>query len=138
MRASGSHGLPQLKSRRLGRHDQLRAAASNSPALRRGSSGAGVAELQSLLADLGLPLKTSLAKGRADGIFGPETESAVKAFQRRSNLVADGIAGRATISALDDIVASNPMLEAPSSEAERAALARGLSSPISRSSSAYW
>jgi len=127
-----------LRSQRLGRHDQLQAAASNSPSLRRGANGNGVAELQSLLADLGLPLKNSLAKGKPDGIFGPETENAVKAFQRRHNLVADGIAGRATITALDDLVASNPMLEVPSSESERAALARDLASPVSRASSAYW
>lgn len=35
-----------------------------------------------------------------DGIFGPQTESVVKVFQRRSYLVIDGIAGPATLAAL--------------------------------------
>src|SRR5262245_52198284 len=32
----------------------------------------------------------------ADGIFGPKTEAAVKAFQASANLVVDGIVGRRT------------------------------------------
>ena len=36
----------------------------------------------------------------ADGIFGPRTEAAVKAFQASANLVVDGIVGRRTWPAL--------------------------------------
>lgn len=36
----------------------------------------------------------------ADGVFGPRTETAVKAFQRTVGLTADGIAGRKTWTAL--------------------------------------
>lgn len=52
--------------------------------LRRGSSGPDVAILQ---AKLGLP---------TDGKFGPATETAVKAYQRRARLTPDGIVGPAT------------------------------------------
>jgi len=36
-------------------------------------------------------------KGRADGIYGPKTSAAVKAFQRKNALKADGIAGPQTL-----------------------------------------
>jgi len=36
-------------------------------------------------------------KGRADGIYGPKTIAAVKAFQRANGLKADGIAGPQTL-----------------------------------------
>jgi peptidoglycan hydrolase-like protein with peptidoglycan-binding domain len=127
-----------MKSRRLGRHEQLQAASKGAPSLRRGASGPGVAELQSLLADLGLQFKVSFAKGQPDGIFGAETESAVKDFQRRNGLTSDGIAGPLTIGALDEIVASKPMLEVPTTEAEQLRLAKNLTTPISDNSSAYW
>ena len=47
-----------------------------------------------------------------DGYFGPETENAVRAFQRYSGLTEDGIVGRATWNALKadyaDIIAAAP------------------------------
>ncbi|RSM66622.1 hypothetical protein DMH03_05835 [Amycolatopsis sp. WAC 01376] len=52
--------------------------------LKRGSSGADVALVQRFL---GL---------KADGIFGADTESAVKRYQSRQGLTADGIVGPAT------------------------------------------
>lgn len=39
-------------------------------------------------------------KGSVDGIYGPKTISAVKYFQRRNGLVADGIVGNKTLSAM--------------------------------------
>jgi len=56
--------------------------------LRRGSTGAAVVALQKAL------------KVAADGAFGPRTESAVKAFQTRRNLPANGVVGATTWSAL--------------------------------------
>lgn len=58
------------------------------PTLRRGDRGPHVANLQRLLA-----LK-------ADGIFGPNTEQAVRLFQQSKGLKVDGVVGPATWSAL--------------------------------------
>jgi N-acetylmuramoyl-L-alanine amidase len=49
--------------------------------------GDDIAVLQRRLSELGFH------GGRVDGIFGPETEAAVKAFQRNCALVTDGVAG---------------------------------------------
>ena len=38
--------------------------------------------------------------GSADGIYGPKTKSAVKSFQQKNGLVADGIVGKKTAAAL--------------------------------------
>jgi peptidoglycan hydrolase-like protein with peptidoglycan-binding domain len=66
---------------------------SNKPTLRRGSRGATVVELQNLLTQKGFPLQ-------ADGIFGSNTETAVRNFQRRQGLRVDGIVGANTWTAL--------------------------------------
>lgn len=59
------------------------------PTLRRGSRGETVKEMQSILAKDGSTLAV-------DGIFGPGTQSAVKAFQKKYGLVVDGIVGPKT------------------------------------------
>ena len=56
--------------------------------LRRGDFGPAVAEVQERLR---IP---------ADGIFGPQTEEAVRAFQRSEGLAVDGIVGPNTLAAL--------------------------------------
>jgi peptidoglycan hydrolase-like protein with peptidoglycan-binding domain len=61
--------------------------------LRRGDGGVQAGTLQRAL---GLP---------ADGVFGPQTEAAVRAFQRSKQLVPDGIVGPATWKALPPPVA---------------------------------
>lgn len=65
----------------------------NHPILRRGSSGDAVVELQNLLNGYGYGLNP-------DGKFGAKTEEAVKDYQRKNGLVADGIVGDATWSML--------------------------------------
>ena len=61
--------------------------------LRSGSMGETVAALQLLLTGRGFPLED-------DGIFGPNTLSAVRAYQSREDLEVDGIVGIRTWKAL--------------------------------------
>ncbi len=62
--------------------------------LANGHAGPEVAEAQCLLRDAGL------SPGAVDGIFGPHTERAVRALQKRAHLVVDGIIGPHTWKAL--------------------------------------
>jgi putative chitinase len=62
--------------------------------LKQGSNGPEVTALQRALAAAGFD------PGSADGVFGPGTEAAVRAFQQSRGLLADGIAGAATALAL--------------------------------------
>lgn len=75
--------------------------------LRAGVRGSDVAELQRLLAAVGLD------PGPIDGVFGRATESAVRAFQAGHDLAADGVAGSRTLAALlgvgsDDSLTGGP------------------------------
>ena len=70
---------------------------TDKPTIRRGSSGEYVTLAQTLLIQRGY----DLAPYGADGKFGAKTEDAVKAFQRKNGLTADGIIGRNTWAALD-------------------------------------
>ena len=64
--------------------------------LKRGMKGDDVRRLQQRLMELGY----ALHKYGADGEYGSETATAVKAFQLDRGLEADGIAGEATLAAL--------------------------------------
>ena len=64
--------------------------------LKRGMKGDDVRKLQQRLMELGY----ALHKYGADGEYGSETATAVKAFQLDRGLEADGIAGEATLAAL--------------------------------------
>lgn len=70
------------------------AQAAGAATYERGSSGELVSEMQSRLKEWGY------YSGEVDGIFGSETEEAVKAFQRKNGLEADGRVGPATLTAL--------------------------------------
>lgn len=76
--------------------------APTSSALRLGSTGDRVRSVQSRLKTLGY------LTGAVDGDFGEATERALKAFQRRNNLTADGIVGQATIAKLNSPNALRP------------------------------
>ena len=64
------------------------------PTLRLGMQGDAIVELQERLQALGF------YNGAVDGVFGPETESAVMEAQRSYNLQSDGVVGPATWQAL--------------------------------------
>ncbi|AKQ69546.1 penicillin-resistant DD-carboxypeptidase [Myxococcus hansupus] len=65
-------------------------AGGSGPTLRNGARGEPVRALQQRLNVLGFK------SGTADGVFGPQTLSAVKAFQQSRGLTADGIVGPKT------------------------------------------
>ena len=62
--------------------------------LRQGTTGSHVREMQTRLRDWGY------YTGAVDGIFGPQTEAAVRFFQRRNNLTVDGLVGKQTAAAI--------------------------------------
>jgi hypothetical protein len=68
--------------------------------LAEGDSGARVRRLQRALASLGYEVTP-------DGEFGPGTTAAVRAFQEDAGLDADGVAGSATVSALNEALAAD-------------------------------
>ncbi len=63
--------------------------------LAEGSAGEAVRDLQQNLSALGYPLAV-------DGIFGKDTEEAVRAFQRDHGLGADGVVGPRTLAAVGE------------------------------------
>jgi hypothetical protein len=95
--------LVALSNPRFFSNAELAAAAENQPPLERGANGEGVAILQQALLDLGfaMPVSTRARGGLPDGIYGAETEAAVRAFQHQNQLLADGVAGRITLQQLE-------------------------------------
>ncbi len=68
--------------------------SKNTPTIRKGMSGDAVKKMQQLLNKSGANLKP-------DGIFGAQTESTVKQFQKDHGLTVDGICGPKTWAKLD-------------------------------------
>ena len=68
---------------------------TNKPVVRFGSEGAAVKELQTLINAF-----LNTARLKVDGIFGTQTENAVKEMQERFFLTVDGIVGAKTWKAL--------------------------------------
>ena len=62
--------------------------------LRNGAKGEQVEALQRQLQGQGFN------PGKIDGVFGPKTEDALKRFQEKAGLTADGIAGAKTFTSL--------------------------------------
>jgi peptidoglycan hydrolase-like protein with peptidoglycan-binding domain len=74
--------------------------ANSTPLLKKGSKGEAVTRLQQGLYQLGYD------PGAVDGIFGPNTERAVKEFQTNNGLAADGSVGPKTWTALEEAFTS--------------------------------
>ena len=74
--------------------------STDDDSLRKGATGAAVKTLQTNLKKLGF------YTAYVDGSFGSTTESAVKAFQKKYGLTADGVAGSATLKKIESAVAS--------------------------------
>ena len=74
--------------------------STNDDSLRKGATGTAVKTLQTNLKKLGF------YTAYVDGSFGSTTESAVKAFQKKYGLTADGVAGSATLKKIESAVAS--------------------------------
>ena len=74
--------------------------STDDDSLRKGATGAAVKTLQTNLKKLGF------YTAYVDGSFGATTESAVKAFQKKYGLTADGVAGSATLKKIESVVAS--------------------------------
>lgn len=83
----------------LGTHPVLAAAL-----LAQGSRGAEVAELQQSLRAAGFD------PGPIDGVFGPRTAAAVRAFQQSRGLRVDGIVGPVTRAALREAARPGPVV----------------------------
>ena len=67
--------------------------------LRRGSTGSSVEQVQFWLSDLA-QFDSSLVRVTVDGSYGATTERAVRAFQQKQSLTADGAVGQRTWNAL--------------------------------------
>src|SRR6476661_10208698 len=93
-----------LSSMRFAFDERLQQASENNPTMKRGETGEPVAKVQGALVDLGyhMPVTTNNGRKEPDGIFGPETQSVVRQYQRDKRLDPDGIVGRHTLAALDD------------------------------------
>ena len=72
----------------------LGASSASAAVYRQGDSGAAVTTIQTKLKNWGY------YNGAVDGIFGSQTAEAVKYFQRKNGLTADGVVGQATLRAL--------------------------------------
>lgn len=92
--ASVAVGVAAVTANRTSGADTVQTAVVEAAVLRQGSRGGEVKEVQQRLK------KWGYYSGAVDGIYGKATVEAVKYFQRKNGLTADGIAGKSTFEAL--------------------------------------
>ena len=117
-----------LISPQLAASPRLQKAVNNAPPIGYGESNEGVAAMQTGFVDLGYPMPISTGHGSkpADGIYGKETGEIVKRFQRDHGLVVDGVAGKNTLTRLDELLVT---LNTYSAALENAAIAAQMAGP---------
>jgi Putative peptidoglycan binding domain len=102
-----------LRSPRFASNERLQRAANNHPPLCAGETGEAVRLVQQALIDLGFPMPISVRRyASPDGIYGDETTSRVREFQRKNGLNPDGITGHDTLAKLDALL-PNPAPSLP-------------------------
>jgi peptidoglycan hydrolase-like protein with peptidoglycan-binding domain len=79
------------------------------PVLKRGSNDIAVRDLQEALKALGHN------PGPIDGVFGAQTEAAIRAFQQAREIPVDGVVGLVTWRNIDEADQSHPVLKAGAS-----------------------
>ncbi len=101
--------------------NDIRAIESSYPGtpLRRGSSGNAVRTIQQQLNRIRVNYPSIPAINRVDGIFGAETEAAVRRFQEIFDLTRDGIVGKSTWYRISYIYVAVKKLAELNSEGER-------------------
>jgi hypothetical protein len=87
-----------LKSQRFAGDEVLEACYDNERVLRRGDSGPTIEKIQEALIALGFPIPNV----GTNGVFGDETDLAVRSYQEARGLRVDGIVGSETIGSLDN------------------------------------
>ncbi|MEP7365329.1 MAG: peptidoglycan-binding domain-containing protein [Acidobacteriota bacterium] len=109
-----------LVSPRFRKQKRVQLASDNAPPFRRGEASEGVKALQEALVDLGYSMPATVKLNECDGHFGPETDRTVRRFQQDARLVVDGIAGRKTLTAMDQMFLINdPFYKEPMAESAR-------------------
>lgn len=82
-------------------HPKTGAELKPGETMRKGAHGAGVAELQAKLDQLGDKSPDGHTLTNRDHNFGPMTDETIRAFQRANHLHGDGVVGPATYKAID-------------------------------------
>jgi hypothetical protein len=100
-----------LKSPRLKNNTLFEKVLDKEAVIKLGDKGPEVKRLQQLLIDLGIPLTTDFA----NGVFGADTESAVKKYQKSKSIPDDGIVDSVTINKLDE---DFPTVSLPSNKSD--------------------
>jgi surface antigen len=88
---------PVVNTSKLNASANKTTVTTSSTAMRRGNSGSAVKELQQKLIRLGY----SCGGYGADGVYGQDTENAVRKFQTNNNLTQNGVADSKTLSAIN-------------------------------------